>query len=208
MAQVIPAILSASVAEAQDKLNRVMGLAQMVQIDIADGRFTPEQVFFDPSYLADLIGNVDFDLHLMCLEPEKDINRWMKDKRVTRITFHIEAAKDPGELISLIHRKGFDAGLANNPETDPDRLAPYVGKADMVLCLGVHPGSGGQPFIKDVLGKIKKLKEMGFFVGVDGGVNQDTAPGIVNAGADAIVVGNFLFKNEDLKGALDWLGSL
>lgn len=208
MAQVMPAILSADVNEAQDKLNRVMGLAEIVQIDVADGKFTGQEVFFDPDYITKLNGSVDFDMHLMISEPEKNILRWVKDPRIKRVTFHIEASKDPGELISLIHRKGFDAGLANNPETDPENLKSYVGKADMVLCLGVHPGRGGQPFAKDVLGKIRKLKDMGFIVGVDGGVNQDTALGIVDAGADILVVGNFLFKNEDLKEAFDWLKSL
>lgn len=208
MTTIIPAILGHSVHEVQEKLNVVEGIVSMVQLDIADGVFTSHPLLEDPLVMNSLRASLKFDMHLMVREPEHTLDAWCADKRVSRITFHIEACKNPASMIAHIRKNKKQVCIACNPETDVAQLQPYLSSVDMVVCLGVHPGEGGQEFIPDVLEKIEELRSSGVPIGVDGGVNERTAPDMVRAGAQFLVVGNFIFNNPHISQAISWLSSL
>ncbi len=208
MTTILPAILANTIEEAQEKLAMVLHLASMVQIDISDGIFTPSTLLYDPRYIHSLHTTLMLDLHLMIKSPEQELEEWVKDARVKRITFHKEACDDSERMIARIKEHGKEACIACNPETQLHDIEPYLASADMVLCLGVHPGKGGQTFIPEVLEKVELLRAWGSPVGIDGGVNADTAPDMVHAGAGYLVVGNFLFNNPHMRHAYEWLESL
>jgi len=197
--KIIPVILTNDLKDLKNKLRRVRGLTDWVQIDIADGKFV-NNVSVGLKDLLKVKTKFNFEAHLMVLDPEK----YLADCRrvgIKRVLFHFEATNQPLTVLDKIKKFGFEAGIALNPETPIYKIKPYLNKIGVILILGVHPGFSGQTFIPSTLDKIRQLKKLSrqVKIEVDGGINLNNAQKIVRAGADYLVVSSALFKSENIK---------
>ena len=176
-----------------------------VHLDIMDGHFVPN-ISFGPQVVADLRPHtpLHFDVHLMLTHPDRFVAPFAK-AGAERLTVHIEAEHDMAKTLAAIAAAGLKAGIAMNPDGDPRRLLPYLESVDLVLCMTVFPGFGGQAFIPGVLDSIRFLdaerrrRGLDFRLEVDGGVNAETGRLCRAAGADTLVAGTAFFKAADRK---------
>ncbi len=201
--KVAPSILSADFTCLEESIKRV-NKATFLHVDVMDGIFVPN-ISFGPSIQKQIrskFSEMIFDTHLMIIDPIKYIKEFA-DAGSDYITFHIEAKSDINETIDLIHSYGIKAGISIKPGTDPKVLIPYLKKLDLVLVMSVEPGFGGQKFMPSAIDKIKWLDEyknknnLSYIISVDGGINKETYPLVLNAGANLAVMGSFLFKAEN-----------
>lgn len=165
--------------------------ADWLHVDVMDGHFVPN-ITIGPDQVANFRDSITlpFDVHLMISNPLLYIERFAKAGSDI-ITVHLECEDDPQECIDLIHRCGCKAGVVVKPDTPVEAVAPYLDAIAMVLVMSVYPGFGGQKYIEASTKRIETLKKM---IGdrpvrleVDGGVNDETLPVILKAGADTIV---------------------
>ncbi len=176
-----------------------------LHIDIMDGHFVPN-ISFGPQVVADLrpLTKLHFDVHLMLTHPDRFIAAFVK-AGAERLTVHVEADHDVAKTIATIKNAGLSAGIAMNPDADPRRLLPYLDDVDLVLCMTVFPGFGGQSFIPSVLDSIRFIADerarrgATFRLEVDGGINVETGLLCREAGADTFVAGTAFFKAPDRK---------
>lgn len=176
-----------------------------VHLDIMDGHFVPN-ISFGPQVIADLRpqSKLHFDVHLMITHPDRFVAAFAQ-AGAERLTVHIEAEHDMGQTLTAIKAAGLKAGIAMNPDSDPRRLLPYLDAVDLVLCMTVFPGFGGQAFIPAVLDSIRFLaterraRGLDFRLEVDGGVNAETGRRCREAGADTLVAGTAFFKAPNRK---------
>ncbi|MBN1914677.1 MAG: ribulose-phosphate 3-epimerase [Parachlamydiales bacterium] len=202
-------ILSGDFSRLGDEAKRIEDAgADAVHIDIMDGHFVPN-LTMGPKAVEAINRSTDLflDVHLMMYNPFDYIERFI-EVGADLITFHFEATENIEETIQFIHRCGKKAGLAFNPETSVSLSLKYFDLCDLVLFMSVHPGFGGQQFIPDVLEKIEiakgcYLKSGGqesrkskdpLMIQVDGGINPDTAKQVIDAGANFVVSGHYLFS--------------
>lgn len=142
-----------------------------------------------------------FDVHLMITEPVRYIRDFV-DSGADIITVHVEACKDIDETIRDIKACGVRAAVAINPETPVDKIMPYLDDIDMALVMSVHPGFGGQKFIPDVLDKVRIIRSyyrdnnMDKDIEIDGGINFDNLPEVLEAGANVIVAGSSVYRGD------------
>lgn len=206
---VAPSILSGNFADMGSEVKNMKEIgADWVHVDVMDGVFVPNLTFGfkmikDVRPLSDLF----FDVHLMIVEPHRYVERFVKSG-ADLVSFHLEAEKQVDETIAAIKAAGAKAGLAINPDTPVDSVAPYIDKLDLVLVMSVFPGFGGQKFIDGSLERIAQMKELrdrlspSCVIEVDGGVTVDNAKDIIAAGADVLVAGNAVFGAADRKVAV------
>ncbi len=176
-----------------------------LHVDIMDGHFVPN-ISFGPQVVADLrpLTKLHFDVHLMLSHPDRYIEAFAK-AGAERLTVHVEADHDVVKTIAAIKAAGLSAGIAMNPDADPRRLLPYLDSVDLVLCMTVFPGFGGQSFIPSVLDSIRLIaaerakRSANFRLEVDGGINTETGLRCREAGADTFVAGTAFFKAPDRK---------
>jgi ribulose-phosphate 3-epimerase len=174
-----------------------------VHLDIMDGHFVPN-ISFGPQVVADLRPRtkLHFDVHLMLQNPDRYIAPFIKAGSET-ITVHVEADHDVAKTLKTIKDAGVQAGIAMNPDCDPKKLLPYLDSVDLVLCMTVFPGFGGQSFMPSVLESIKflnnerKNRGLKFRLEVDGGINSETGLQCRAAGADTLVAGTAFYKAPD-----------
>ena len=198
-----PSILSADFTILGDELKTIDEAgSEYIHIDVMDGIFVPSI-----SYGMPVIKSIRkatkkvFDVHLMITEPERYINEFV-ESGADIITFHIEATKDPGKVIDMIHEKGLKAGVSVKPKTPLSEIEPYLEKMDMLLIMSVEPGFGGQAYIEGSTEKIRAAREMVKAHGldtdiqVDGGINLQNLPEVLEAGANIIVAGSSVFKGD------------
>ena len=212
--QVYPSILSADFGclAAEAKRLEKAG-ADAIHVDIMDGHFVPN-LTLGPKALAAInkATPLFLDVHIMIYNPYDYIEQLVQSG-ADRITFHFEATEDVADTLAFIRRCGIQAGLAFRPETSFSMIPKHLDKCDLVLLMTVNPGFGGQEFLPDVLEKIELTRKcMGpkFLIQVDGGINKETAKQSVEAGANVLVSGNYLYNQPDLaKGiqALKQVGS-
>ena len=188
--------------------------ADWLHLDIMDGVFVPNISFGFPVIEAvSKICRKPLDVHLMIVQPERYI------KQIARIgammmNVHYEACTHLHRTIQEIHEAGMKAGVTLNPSTPVSVLEDIIRDVDMVLLMSVNPGFGGQKFIENTISKVSRLKEMitrqgsRALIEVDGGVQQETAPRLVEAGVDVLVSGSYIFKADDPKATISWLKSL
>ncbi|AFM42557.1 ribulose-5-phosphate 3-epimerase [Desulfosporosinus acidiphilus SJ4] len=206
MIQLAPSILSADFSRLGDQVRLVEDAgAEVLHIDVMDGHFVPN-LTFGPALVKALRphSKMRFDVHLMIEEPERFIADFAA-AGADHITFHLEASRHVHRVIQLIKEQGLTAGIALNPATQLDGLKYILEDLDMVLLMTVNPGFGGQNFITSVLPKIQVLrhhieqKQSSCEIEVDGGINLETAPLAVQAGANILVAGSAVFDQADPK---------
>ena len=187
--------------------------ADMIHVDVMDGHFVPN-ITIGPPVIKSLRKYTDlpFDVHLMISPVHKYIEDFSKAGSDI-ITIHPEATESVKDSIGLIKSLGKKVGLSLNPDTPIDKIEKYLDQIDLVLIMTVYPGFGGQKFISKVLKKIKNLKSIKdenkfrFDIEVDGGINFENNKLAIEAGANILVSGTTIFKNNhgDIKKNIDLL---
>lgn len=212
MIKIAPSILSADFSKLGEEIKDVeRGGADYIHIDVMDGHFVPN-ITIGPLVVESIrpLTELPLDVHLMIENPDQYIEAFAK-AGADYITVHVEACRHLHRTIQLIKSFGVKAGVVLNPATPVQLIEPIMEDLDMVLLMTVNPGFGGQKFISSVLPKIKRVKELAVQKGlnleieVDGGVNKDTAPLCIEAGATVLVAGSAVYDQEDRKLAITQL---
>lgn len=212
MIQIAPSILSADFSRLGAHVREVEDAgAEVLHIDVMDGHFVPN-LTFGPALVKSLRphSQMRFDVHLMIEEPERFIADFAA-AGADHITFHIEATRHAHRVIQQIKDLGLTAGIALNPATPLDGIKYILEDLDMVLLMTVNPGFGGQKFIPNVIPKIQVLHrhleqmQSDCQIEVDGGIQMETAPAVVKAGANILVAGAAVFAQPDPKHAVEAL---
>lgn len=197
-------MLSADFANLQKDIEMVnTSEADWFHLDIMDGMFVPNISFGIPVIEAiNKLADKPLDVHLMIEDPDRYIELFHQ-AGADILTVHMEASKHLHRTVQKIHSLGMKAGVSLNPHTPVSTLEDIIGELDMVLIMSVNPGFGGQKFIPQSYSKIKKLRKLINDTGcntkieVDGGVGSANAKQLVEAGADVLVAGSFIFKSQN-----------
>ena len=183
--------------------------AAYIHFDVMDGMFVPSISFGMPVLAAvDHCTNLFLDVHLMIADPIRYVKQFV-DAGADLVTFHIESNSDPAATIAAIHDAGAKAGIVLKPGTPWEEAIPYLAQVEVVLVMTVEPGFGGQSFLWDMVEKVKALRayadanQLSYQIEVDGGINAETAPHVIEAGAEILVIGSYLFRQADPKAAMD-----
>ncbi len=229
-----PSILSGDFAKLGEEAKRAEDAgADALHVDIMDGHFV-SNLTFGPRAVAAINRSTSLflDVHLMIYNPFDYVEKFI-ESGADRITFHLEATEDVEDTLNYIRRSGVEAGLAFCPETSESLLVKYLDKCDLVLLMTVNPGFGGQAFMPEVLEKIRftrnvcnrlDLRKGGktpqpnkksdiddlppFYIQVDGGINQETAKECVEAGANVLVSGSYLYGAPNMADAISRMRNL
>ena len=188
--------------------------ADYIHVDVMDGRFVPNISFGIP--VVDAINRhakKPLDVHLMIVEPEKYVEAFVK-AGAEIVTVHYEACPHLHRNLQQIADLGAKRGVALNPHTPVEVLVDVINDIDLVLIMSVNPGFGGQKFIERTYDKVRKLKALiaennaSVIIEIDGGVNQQNAPMLLDAGADMLVAGSFVFKSDNPQNTISNLKSV
>ena len=215
--KISPSILSADFSQLGNEIKRLEeGGADLIHVDVMDGHFVPN-LTIGPSVIKNLrkYTKLPFDVHLM-ISP---VHKYLKDYAEAGadiITIHPEATDNLKESINLIKKLKTKVGVSLNPNTNLEVLMNEIENINLILIMSVFPGFGGQKFIPEVIDKIKKLKELkdrnnhNFDIEVDGGINFSNFREVINAGANILVSGTTIFKenNGNIKKNIETLKSI
>lgn len=212
---VSPSVLSADFLNLGSDIEMINDSeASWLHFDVMDGVFVPNISFGFPIMEAvSKVCNKGLDVHYMIIHPEQYIQRTAQ-MGAMMMTVHVETCTRLLTTINDIHAANMKAGVAINPSTPLSMIDDVLDSADMILIMGVNPGFGGQSFIETTYQKVETLRKiidqrgLNTVIEVDGGVNEHTAPLLVQAGAHALVSGNYVFRSEDPKATISYLASL
>lgn len=204
MALLSPSVLTADFLELKEQLEIFeRSGVDMLHMDVMDGIFVPNISFGAP--LIDAVKkhtNIPLDVHLMIDRPLRYIEVFAKSADI--LGFHYEAGSDVAETLRKIRSFGIKSCLTIKPCTEPEEIFEFLPLCDMVLVMSVEPGFGGQKFMPSALDKLSKLREeikrrnLSVLLEVDGGINEETAPLAVAAGADVLVAGSYVFNSPNI----------
>jgi ribulose-phosphate 3-epimerase len=214
--EIIPAILPKDFAELEEKVDAIVGVVPVVQVDICDGKFVPKPSWpykkHDKNFediLSEERGlprweDIDFEMDLMIADPELELDKWIASG-AKRLIIHFESTKNMdriiGELQGLV-----EIGIAINLETSVDDIAPFIHDIDIIQCMGIEKiGFQHNPFDSRVIEKVRELKTRfpEKLVSVDGGISLEHAEELKAAGADRLIVGSAIFDSENVPEAID-----
>lgn len=208
--ELAPSILSFDLTTLSTQVPRLVAAgAHIIHLDVMDGQFVPPITFGD--VLATNLRNhteAPMEAHLMTITPERHFDAFIK-AGCKRIIFHVEATVHAHRLVQELKSKGVEAGIAINPATPVEAIENLIGDIDLALVMTINPGWGGQPLIPFTLEKIQRIRALrpDLPIEVDGGVDPNTLPQIIAAGANIFVVGSYLLRastlEEGVKSILD-----
>ncbi len=214
--QIAPSLLAADFARVGEQLKEIESVGvKYLHLDVMDGIFVPS-ISFGMPVIESLRKNTDmiFDVHMMVIDPERYIEV-IKKSGADIITIHVEACKDVVGTLKAIRELGAKPAISINPKTPVAELVPFLPYVDMVLIMSVEPGFGGQSFIENSYAKLREIAEirrennMDFLIEVDGGVNASNIKAVAECGADILVAGSAVFKNnagENAKTLMELIG--
>lgn len=212
--KISPSVLTADFLELKENLKKLEAAGtDMLHLDVMDGIFVPNISFGLPVIKSiKKHTSLPLDVHLMIDRPHRYIKQFCEVS--DWLGFHYEAGSDVVETLKEIRNNGCRSCLTIKPCTQPEEIFPFLPLCDMVLVMSVEPGFGGQKFMPEALGKLEALKaeakrqSLSLELEVDGGINAETAPLAVKAGASVLVAGNYIFSAEDMKKRAEEIKSL
>lgn len=214
MSIIAPSILAADFANLEREVTMINeSMADWIHVDVMDGVFVPNISFGIPVIEAiKRHAKKPLDVHLMIVQPERYVDAFQK-AGAEILTVHIEASTHLHRTIQQIKAAGMKAGVALNPHTSVSQLKDTIQDIDLICMMSVNPGFGGQKFIENTYRKVAELKSLiesqqsKALIEIDGGVNQQNAKPLLDAGANVLVAGNFVFSSPNPKEVIQRLKS-
>jgi ribulose-phosphate 3-epimerase len=207
--RISPSLLSCDFGRLAEEVRAVESAgADLIHVDVMDGRFVPN-ITIGPVVVEAIkrVATKPLDVHLMIVEPERYVEAFAK-AGADILTVHVEACTHLHRVIQQIRHAGAKPAVVLNPATPLSAVEEVLGDVEMVLLMSVNPGFGGQGFIESTVDKVRRLRGMldarglDADIEVDGGINAQTAKRVVEAGADVLVAGNFVFSAKDYAQAI------